>query len=567
MRALLSSIKTWFMREKTAYAFIKLHDRANWNKGKEAPPNPQESAKAYPMLLAPRNPDSPPCAPRCLKCDAVIFRAGRAVSPCRAHARLERQERKAVSWPIVFSPTRPAPDRFARDFLRRSGIDAATGYEPRPYPGHVSSARRLQPNTPRRRPGEYPARNHPAASRSRASGPGRREFHKLTWKCRQGPQWRWTGTITDTRQGPSTPRVFSFLGPKPPLPTGRPPTSSSESLEQSRHLRRIACDTRARTFRHNRRSTQRARIGVSDRRQPLTTGALAASYLELCSDPLQDIRRWAIESERSYKGAASRVHAHGMRSAASGGRVPQRSPPLRKRLRSPNASLANPAQSPLTTRQLTADYLNLCRSPLPDIQRWIAESKPAYTAGNADNLETWRTSHAQTTSPGLARAANRFCDNPLHAMRGGLDPHRAGSQCRRLSSRPGAGLYQYDQLRSLRAQTETSAAEARSLPPTASTPGTVAPSPSLAGELAAAKGYYASRIAAARLTLSQAELALAIRAINDEQTLASRTIIQRWEGYFQNQKQGTVHEPERPNSNRPPPHVIGSSARTDAKPF
>ena len=243
-----------------------------------------------------------------------------------------------------------------------------------------------------------------------------------------------------------------------------------------------------------------------------------------------------------------------MRSAAIGGRVPQRGPPLRKRLRfrvRPNASFANPAQSPLTTRQLTADYLNLCRSPLPDIQRWVAESRPAYTGANAGNLETWRTSHAQTTSPGLARPANRFCGEPLHELRGRLEPRRGGGQCRRLSSRPGAGLYQYDQLRSLRAQTETSAAEARSLPSAASTPGTVAPSSGLAGELAAAKGYYASRIAAARLTLSQAELYRAIRTINDEQTLAARAIIQRWEGYFQNREQGPVQYPERPSSNRP----------------
>ena len=234
-------------------------------------------------------------------------------------------------------------------------------------------------------------------------------------------------------------------------------------------------------------------------------------------------------------------------------RVPQRGPLLQRRPRfrvRPNASFANPAQSPLTTRQLAADYLNLCRSPLPDIQRWVAESRPAYTGANAGNLETWRTSHAQITSPGLARPANRFCGEPLYELRGRLDPLRAGGQCRRLSSRPGAGLYKYDQLRSLRAQTETSAAETHSLP-SATSSQAIAPSSGLAGELAAAKGYYASRIAAARLTLSQAELALAIRAINDEQTLAARTIIQRWEGYFQNREQGTVQEPERPNSNRP----------------
>jgi hypothetical protein len=33
--------------EKAAYATIKLHEKANWNKGREAAPNPQASAKAY----------------------------------------------------------------------------------------------------------------------------------------------------------------------------------------------------------------------------------------------------------------------------------------------------------------------------------------------------------------------------------------------------------------------------------------------------------------------------------------------------------------------------------------
>ena len=190
-------------------------------------------------------------------------------------------------------------------------------------------------------------------------------------------------------------------------------------------------------------------------------------------------------------------------------------------------------------------------TPRRDIQRWVAESRPAYTGANAGNLETWRTSHAQTTSPGLARPANRFCGEPLHELRGRLDPQRAGGQCRRLSSRPGAGLHQYDQLRSLRAQTETSAAETHSLP-LATSPQAVAPSSGLADELAAAKGYYASRIAAARQTLSQTQLVLAIRAIHDEQTLAARAIIQRWEAHFQNRKQGPPEAPRRPAGNRPP---------------
>jgi hypothetical protein len=44
-------------------------------------------------------------------------------------------------------------------------------------------------------------------------------------------------------------------------------------------------------------------------------------------------------------------------------------------------------------------------------------------------------------------------------------------------------------------------------------------------------------------------LAAAIRSIQDEQTLATRAIIQRWEVYFQNKKQKT--SPERPDGTQP----------------
>lgn len=70
-------------------------------------------------------------------------------------------------------------------------------------------------------------------------------------------------------------------------------------------------------------------------------------------------------------------------------------------------------------------------------------------------------------------------------------------------------------------------------------------------ELAAAKGYYASRIAASRQSLSRAELAAAIQALQDEQTLATRAIIERWEGYFQNRKQNATQNPGRPSDARP----------------
>jgi hypothetical protein len=51
--------------------------------------------------------------------------------------------------------------------------------------------------------------------------------------------------------------------------------------------------------------------------------------------------------------------------------------------------------------------------------------------------------------------------------------------------------------------------------------------------------------------MSSVEQASAIRAIQDEQTLASRAIIQSWEGYFQNREQKLVEAPKRPNGDPP----------------
>lgn len=77
----------------------------------------------------------------------------------------------------------------------------------------------------------------------------------------------------------------------------------------------------------------------------------------------------------------------------------------------------------------------------------------------------------------------------------------------------------------------------------------LAPSSGLASELAAATGYYAARIAAARQSLSPAALAVAIRAIQNEKSLAIRAIIDRWQAYFQNRTQKPA--PDRPRSAQP----------------
>ncbi len=202
---------------------------------------------------------------------------------------------------------------------------------------------------------------------------------------------------------------------------------------------------------------------------------------------------------------------------------------------------------PLTTYALAGDYLVLCRNPLKDLNRWVLESGKRHKGRSPFRSTNWRNAHAQNTSPGLASRAHGFRDHQLHAMPGRLDPaRREWGQGYCLSSRPGAGAGHYDRLRSLRNEVGGSAPSAES---DAEGHGEVAPPSSLASEIAGAKGYYAARIAAARQSLSPAALALAIRAIKNEQTAAIRAIIERWEGYFQNNKRPTA--PNRPRSAQP----------------
>jgi len=51
---------------------------------------------------------------------------------------------------------------------------------------------------------------------------------------------------------------------------------------------------------------------------------------------------------------------------------------------------------------------------------------------------------------------------------------------------------------------------------------------SFGSELAAVSGFYAAKIAAARRSLNPRDIADAVRAIRDEQTLAVRAVTERW---------------------------------------
>ena len=113
---------------------------------------------------------------------------------------------------------------------------------------------------------------------------------------------------------------------------------------------------------------------------------------------------------------------------------------LSRRKSPPNKGIKRQARDrSFDTEHLVADYLALCRDPLSDLQHWIDESEKAFKGRSLFRQSPWRSAHAQS-SHSLASPGNGFRDDALQAMRGGL------------FSRPGAGLSQYDQLRSFRAE-------------------------------------------------------------------------------------------------------------------
>ncbi len=83
-----------------------------------------------------------------------------------------------------------------------------------------------------------------------------------------------------------------------------------------------------------------------------------------------------------------------------------------------------------------------------------------------------------------------------------------------------------------------------SMSPEASEPPDV--SAQFQSEMAAIRGYYAARIAAARRGLPAGDLAAAIRALLNEETVALRALTDRWRAATERQKQ---EKPQRPTGN------------------
>jgi hypothetical protein len=119
-----------------------------------------------------------------------------------------------------------------------------------------------------------------------------------------------------------------------------------------------------------------------------------------------------------------------------------------------------------TARNLADDYIRLCHAPLKDLKRWLAEDKKAkgYAGRNAGFLSTrgMNESDQQRPTTGVGQSI-RLYRQPLHELRGRLDPYRHGGRdADGLLARSRAGAGRYDPLRSLRGEGQSLSARAAS---------------------------------------------------------------------------------------------------------
>jgi hypothetical protein len=112
----------------------------------------------------------------------------------------------------------------------------------------------------------------------------------------------------------------------------------------------------------------------------------------------------------------------------------------------------------ITTRNVADYYTRLCKYPLQDLHRWMAEDRRRPGGGRMVIQTIIRKGlrHAHNTSDGFLANANRLCRQPLPALRGGMDTHREGGRrADGLLARSRAGFIGYDQLRSVRGEGAT----------------------------------------------------------------------------------------------------------------
>jgi hypothetical protein len=173
---------------------------------------------------------------------------------------------------------------------------------------------------------------------------------------------------------------------------------------------------------------------------------------------------------------------------------------------------------------LVEDYVRLCHDPMQDLRRWMAEDKRNKGAGRGVLSIMERGEHAQDLSAAGLAGADRLRGQPLHELQGRMDAHRNGWQgAHSLLARSRAGSSGNGELRPLRAEGRAGLESGQPASAAGEAAGEV-----IGGELAAVSAYYRARIAAARQG-SPADIAALVQALRNEQTLAIRAVVERWQ--------------------------------------
>ena len=167
-----------------------------------------------------------------------------------------------------------------------------------------------------------------------------------------------------------------------------------------------------------------------------------------------------------------------------------------------------------TTRGMAEDYLELCRNPLKDLRRWLAEDKkrPGGKGGFGQHTTRNEGDYEQDTRQARLANADGIRRQPLPPVPRGMDAHRErGRRFDRVLARPRTGARRYDELRQVRAEGQGKAGGV-TWPS-----GAARPDSSFKAERSAILALYGAKIEATRRSVSARDMSAALRALFDEQ--------------------------------------------------
>jgi hypothetical protein len=171
----------------------------------------------------------------------------------------------------------------------------------------------------------------------------------------------------------------------------------------------------------------------------------------------------------------------------------------------------------LTTAAVADSYIQLCHDPLKDLHRWIDETRPGTTSEAIPLYQ--ETSHVIQCAS-VMEDSRGIRSDALHQVQSRMDADRPQRIDHVLSARSATGTVRYDQLRSLSAERREEISS--------TSDNAAAGLGEFASELSAVNSYYMARMAAARSSLRPGDVGAAIRALQGEQTLALRAVLERW---------------------------------------